>query len=90
MIPVDYMIDMIKCCYFVGNCKLCPFYKAPKFGMIGQCQGPKKVGDALLTWFIKFKADEEAQQLELLAAAEERIREAQQAADPEAPEAADA
>ena len=65
-VSVDILIEMVKCCYFVGNCKLCPFYKAPKFGMIGQCMGPKKVGDALLSFLISVKAKEELEQLGLL------------------------
>ena len=75
MVPVDYLIEMVKCCYFVGNCKLCPFYKAPKFGMIGSCLGPKKVGTELLDFLISVKAKEELQQLGLL--------------DPDRPETAD-
>lgn len=70
-VSVDILIEMVKCCYFVGNCKLCPFYKAPKFGMIGQCMGPKKVGDALLSFLISVKAKEELEQLGLLDPAEE-------------------
>lgn len=62
---VDILIEMVKCCYFVGNCKLCPFYKAPKFGMIGSCVGPKKVGEGLLGFLINVKAKEEAEQLAL-------------------------
>lgn len=65
-VSVDILIEMVKCCFFVGNCKLCPFYKAPKFGMIGTCMGPKKVGDALLSFLISVKAKEELEQLGLL------------------------
>lgn len=81
MVPVDYLIEMVKCCYFVGNCKLCPFYKAPKFGMIGSCQGPKKVGTGLLEFLISVKAKEEREQMELFEAdpePEEREQDGQQ------------
>lgn len=66
MVPVDFLIEMVKCCYFVGNCKLCPFYKAPKFGMIGSCMGPKKVGGEMLEFLISVKAKEELEQLKQL------------------------
>ena len=65
IVPVDLMIKMIECCYFTGCCKLCPFYKAPKFGVIGACVGQKKVGQTLLDWFIQIKIEEQAEQLKL-------------------------
>lgn len=65
IVPLDTLIEMVSCCYFIGNCKLCPFYKAPKFGVIGSCVGQKKVGDALLDTLLSYKAKEEAEQLDL-------------------------
>lgn len=75
-VSVDILIEMVKCCYFVGNCKLCPFYKAPKFGMIGSCAGNKKVGEALLNFLISVKAKEELEQLSLLDPDRQQITEA--------------
>ena len=65
MMPIDSLIEMVKCCYFVGRCKLCPFYKEPKFGMIGKCMGSQKVGEALLDFLLMTKAKEQAEQLGL-------------------------
>lgn len=59
---IDEMIKMIECCYFTGACKLCPFYKAPKFGAVGKCEGMTKVGTDLLDWFCEVKAGAEADQ----------------------------
>lgn len=75
---VDILIEMVKCCYFVGNCKLCPFYKAPKFGMIGACSGPKKVGETLLNFLISVKAEKELEQLQLFNAEQESCEESQE------------
>ncbi len=65
LVPLDDMINMIQCCYFVGNCKACPFYKKPKFGVIGRCPGQKKVGEALLDWFITIDQTDLFEQAEL-------------------------
>lgn len=65
MVSIDDMIQMVTNCYFTGKCKICPFYKAPKFGTIGSCVGSKKVGNELLDWFLYIKAKEELAQMEL-------------------------
>ena len=70
IVDADILIEMVKCCYFVGNCKLCPMYKAPKFGMIGSCIGPKKVGGLMLDFLIRVKAKDELEQLQLISQAQ--------------------
>ena len=67
-VPTEVLIEFVQCCYFSGSCKVCPFYKAPKFGMIGKCMGSKKVGETLLNFLISVKSKEEAEQLELFEA----------------------
>ena len=48
----DYTIkevtEMVNCCYFVGSCRTCPFFKRSGFANIGKCSGEKEVGKALL------------------------------------------
>lgn len=48
----DYSIkevtEMVNCCYFVGSCRTCPFFKRSGFANIGKCSGEKEVGKALL------------------------------------------
>lgn len=48
----DYTIEdvtkMVNCCYFVGSCRMCPFFKRSGFANIGKCSGEKEVGKALL------------------------------------------
>ena len=65
MRTIDEMIKMVECCYFTGACKLCPYYKAPKFGAIGKCEGMRKVGTDLIDLMCWIKAETLKQQPDL-------------------------
>ena len=71
MKTIDEMIKMVECCYFTGACKLCPYYKAPKFGAIGKCEGMRKVGNDLIDLLCFIKANSMKEQPDLFTGTEQ-------------------
>ncbi|MBQ6519441.1 MAG: hypothetical protein IJI14_12025 [Anaerolineaceae bacterium] len=68
---MEDIVQMVNCCYFVGSCRTCPFWKRTGYAMTGSCRVPKAVGQVLLDVFEPMLNNEDEDQPRLFELEEE-------------------